>query len=452
MSRNKKAKKRGQKDKGSNKPVDRREKPSKPMGKAVKHYSARPKDPSPEGYHIMAKPTGPLCNLGCKYCFYLEKESLFPDDSRFRMSDEVLEAYIRKYIEIQKIPIVEFVFQGGEPTLMGLDFFKRAVALEKKYNPGDKTLINSLQTNGTLLDDQWCKFLAENDFLVGLSLDGPEDIHNMYRVDRGGKPTFDKVHRALKLLQKYNVRYNILACVTRESARRPLEVYEFFKREGVEFIQFIPIVERMPGQPALNLGLNLAMPPSIKQEEANRVVTPWTVDPSDWGDFLIAIFDKWIRNDVGKVFVMNFEWAAASWAGLPGVSCAYVPRCGRSVILEHNGDLYSCDHFMYPEFRLGNILKDNPKHVIDSIKQVSFGVRKQTALPGYCKKCEVLFACRGECPKHRFMTTPDGEPGWSYLCPGYKKYFTHIAPYIQRLLNILSQGRPATEIMRAVSR
>lgn len=448
MARNKRAGKQGQKNKSSERTEVKRPESPKPAGKAMKHHSSRPAVPLPKGCHIMAKPTGPLCNLGCKYCFYLEKESLFPHETQFRMSDEVLDAYIRKYIEIQKTPVVEFVFQGGEPTLMGLDFFKRVIDLQMKYDPGNKTIANSLQTNGTLLDDDWCSFLAENDFLVGLSMDGPEDIHNTYRTDRGGNPTFRKVHNALKLLQKHKVKYNILACVTRESALRPLEIYDFFKREGVEFIQFIPIVERIPDQSAEILGLSLAVPPSIKKEETNRTVTSWTVNPQDWGDFLIAIFDGWIRNDVGKVFVMNFEWAASSWAGMPGTACCFAPQCGRTVIMEYNGDLYSCDHFVYPDYRLGNILTDNPKHLVESIRQISFGAGKRTTLPNLCKNCEFLFACWGECPKHRFMTTPDGEPGWNYLCPGYKKYFIHINPYLQRLIHLLQQGRPAEDIMK----
>ncbi len=448
MARNKKTGKHKQKNKSSDKSEVKKNSTPQPVKKSISNHLSSQADALPKGYHIMAKPTGSRCNLSCEYCFYLEKENLFPGGTQFRMSDEVLEAYIRKYIEIQKTPVVEFVFQGGEPTLMGLDFFKQVIDLQMKYNPGNKTITNSLQTNGTLIDDDWCSFLAENNFLVGLSMDGPEDIHDTYRLDRGGKSSFHKVHNALKLLQKHKVEYNILTCVTQESARRPLDVYNFFKQEGVEFIQFIPIVERIPDQSAQTLKLSLAVPPSIKKEEANKSVTPWTVNPTDWGNFLITIFDRWIRNDVGNVFVMNFEWAAASWAGMPGTACCFIPQCGRSVILEYNGDLYSCDHFVYPDYRLGNILRDNPKHIIESIRQVSFGTGKRTTLPMLCKNCEFLFACWGECPKHRFMTTPDGEPGWNYLCPGYKKYFTHINPYLQRLINILRQGRPAKDIMK----
>ena len=446
MSQNKKTKKRGQKNKSTGKTKAKKHRGPKPAGKAAKKNPAG--STLPKGYHIMAKPTGPVCNLGCKYCFYLEKENLFPDNTKFRMSGKVLEAYIRKYIELQKTPLVEFAFQGGEPTLMGLNFFRKAISLQKKYKPDDKTLTNSLQTNGILLNDEWCQFLAENDFLVGLSMDGPEHIHDLHRVDKGGKPTFQKAHKALKLLQKHGVKYNILACVTRESARHPQEVYNFFKDEGVEYIQFIPIVERLPGESAQSLGLDLSMPPSIKKDESKRPVTPWTVDPDDWGDFLITVFDQWIRNDVGKVFVMNFEWALASWAGIPGTTCYFVPQCGNALILEHNGDLYSCDHFMYPDYRLGNILKENPKHLVESIMQIAFGARKRTTLPKYCRECKVLFACHGECPKRRFMTTPDGETGLNYLCAGYKKYFTHIDPYFKKLIHLMQMGRPAKDIMK----
>lgn len=446
MSKNKKPRKQGQKKNNSGNAAALKQNVMNEASQYIlKSYTSIPK-----GYHMMAKPTGPRCNIGCKYCFYLEKESLFVEDASFRMSDEVLEAYIRRYIEAQKVPFTEFVFQGGEPTLMGLDFFKKALSLQLKYTPRGMTVTNSLQTNGTLLDDEWCEFLAKNDFLVGLSIDGPGDIHNVYRIDRGGNPTFSRVYKALKLLQKHRVKYNILACVTRESALHPLKVYDFFKNEGVEFIQFIPIVERLPGESADKLGLKLALPPDIKKEEPNRSVTPWTVNPSDWGDFLIAIFDRWIRNDVGNVFVMNFEWAASSWAGMPGTACIFAPRCGHAVVVEHNGDIYSCDHFVYPAARLGNILKDNPKHKLDSMQQAAFGSSKQTALPGYCKGCQFLFACWGECPKNRFMTSPDGEPGWNYLCPGYKKYFNHIDPHLKKLVMLLRQGRPAREIMEMV--
>ncbi len=416
--------------------------------KSKPHSTGRQYSP-PEGFHLMAKPIGPVCNLRCKYCFYTEKESLFPDEENYRMSDEVLEAYIRKYIETQKIQEVPFVWQGGEPTLMGLDFFKKVVSLQNKYKQG-KRITNSLQTNGTLLNDEWCKFLAQYRFLVGLSLDGPEDIHNRYRVDRGGKPTFQSVMDGLKLMQNRRVDFNVLACVTRESSKRPLDVYRFLKEQGVKYIQFIPIVERKPDSIAGKLGLRLGLPPSLKKEEADKSVMPWTVQPEAYGDFLNQIFDEWVKKDVGNIFVMNFEWAIANWAGVQSTACSFSRRCGRSVIVEHNGDIYSCDHFVYPEYRLGNIMEDSPRHLIDSMKQIGFGAMKETTLPDYCRNCEFLIACRGECPKHRFMTTPAGKPGLNYLCPGFRKFFGHIAPYAMYIIRLLQNGLPATAIMKAI--
>lgn len=298
-----------------------------------------------QGFHMLAKPTGPICNLDCNYCFYTEKEALFSGQPTYRMSDEVLETFIRKYIETQETPEVSFVWQGGEPTLMGLEFYRKAVEYQKKY-AGGKRIENSLQTNGTLLDEEWCAFLRDHRFMVGLSLDGPEFIHDRYRVDRGKKPTFQKVMRALTLLQEFAVEYNVLACVTRESSQHPLEVYRFFKEQGFRFIQFIPIVERTPDSIAEVLGLRHAAPSSPKQEGEQREVTPWTVEPEAYGDFLIRIFDEWVRHDVGTVHIMNFEWALTSWLGLPATVCIFSDRCGRAVVMEHNGDLYSCDHYV----------------------------------------------------------------------------------------------------------
>ncbi len=412
--------------------------------------SSKQQDMIPKGFHVMAKPIGPICNLRCEYCFYLEKEALYPDEENYRMSDEVLEAYIKQNIASQDKELPEYLFawQGGEPTLMGLDFFRRAVELEKKYCPAGKRISNTMQTNGTLLDDEWCRFLAKNNFLVGLSLDGPREIHDAHRIDRGGKPTFDKVMQGLELLKKHRVELNILACVNRTSSKRPLDVYHFFKEQGVQFIQFIPIVERMPDSEAGELGLELATPPALDREEAARKVTPWTVLSEDYGDFLNAIFDEWVRNDVGTVFIMNFEWSFAAYMGLPAVSCFFMKRCGRAVILEHNGDVYSCDHFMYPDYLLGNILTDDLGSMIDSPKQIDFGAAKEEKLPRYCLDCKVLAACRGACPKHRFMQAPDGDAGWNYLCEGYKKHFSHIAPYLHAMAKLWMEDKPVFDIMK----
>ncbi|MEW9670011.1 anaerobic sulfatase maturase [Ammoniphilus sp. 3BR4] len=401
------------------------------------------------GFHILAKPTGPQCNLDCHYCFYTEKETLFPGKPSFRMSDEVLEAFIRNYIDSQRTPEVSFVWQGGEPTLMGLDYFHRIIELQDKYSQGKK-ITNSLQTNGTLLTDEWCTFLAKHDFLVGLSLDGPEDLHDHYRVDRGGKPTFHKVMDALKLLQEYAVQFNVLSCVTKESSQRPLDVYRFLKAQGVKFIQFIPIIERKPDTTAHQLGLRWAAPPVLNAVGVQTAVTPWTVEPVAYGDFLIQVFDEWVRRDVGSIHIMNFEWALSSWLGLPSSICIFSEHCGRAAVMEHNGDLYSCDHFVYPEYRLGNVLTDALSDLIETEQQKNFGTSKKTALPKACIACEVRFACHGECPKHRFLLTDDGEPGLNYLCAGYKKYFRHIHPFMKVMVQLLEHDQPVSRVMDVI--
>ena len=407
---------------------------------------------APMGFHAMAKPIGPVCNLRCEYCFYLEKEAMYPDGEKYRMSDEVLEAYIRQNIESQdpRIPEITFAWQGGEPTMLGVDFFKKAVALERKYAPPGKSIVNTLQTNGTLLNGEWCRFLAKNNFLVGLSLDGPREIHDRHRVDRGGKPTFERVMRGLGLLRKHGVEFNILACVNEESAGRPRDVYRFLRSSGVRFIQFIPIVERMPDSKAQELGLELAPPPALDKESTWDAVTPWTVRPEHYGDFMIGVFDEWVRNDVGDMHVMNFEWTLAAYAGFPGASCYFMNRCGRAVIIEHDGDVFSCDHFMYPDYRLGNILTDDLGGMVNSEKQVGFGALKETALPRYCRECDVLVACRGACPKQRFLRTPHGEPGLNYLCEGYRKFFSHVRPHMNAIIYLLEHGLPASKVMEAM--
>ena len=405
-------------------------------------------NPLPQGIHIVAKPIGPRCNLNCEYCFYLEKRALFPKGRDYRMSDKVLTAYITKYITSQPTPEVEFVWQGGEPTLLGIDFFKKVVELQAPF-ANKKRIKNSLQTNGTLLTDQWCEFLKRYNFLVGISLDGPKEIHDRYRRDRGGAGTFDKVMKGLKLLQKHNVDYNVMACVARETAYQPLDTYRFFKDQGVEFIQFLPIVERIAGPKEKEFGLRLAGPASLDKDEANNQVTEWTVEPEEYGDFLIAIFDEWVRNDVGKVFVMNFEWALNAWMGAPSPVCIFARQCGRSVVLEHNGDIYACDHTVYPEYKLGNIIEDNPMAMVEKSIGQGFGVCKERSLPRWCRECDVLQACWGGCPKHRFATTYYDEPGLNYLCAGYSKFFFYIRKYLHAMTQLLENGSPASDIMKA---
>lgn len=400
--------------------------------------------------HLMAKPAGPVCNLNCTYCFYLEKSALFDSTTKYRMSNEILEAYIRRSTEANAIVPGELLFawQGGEPTLMGLDFFQKALALEKQYAQG-KPISNTLQTNGTLLTDEWCEFLATNKFLVGLSLDGPEFIHDYYRIDKAGHPTYKSILRALKLLQKHGVEYNVLACVANKTAKYPLEVYQFFKEHGVQFVQFTPIVERAPQDAARTLNLKLGLPPDLTTPE-NSIVTPWTVDPTELGNFYCAIFDEWIRHDVGKFFIMNFEWALFnSMGGGDGAVCHMSRECGNSLIVEHNGDIYSCDHFVYPQFKLGNVLTDNIRDLAESQKQQIFGARKEQTLPNVCKKCNVRSICRGGCPKQRFNTTAC-EPGLNYLCEAYKKFYSHIAKYTRAFQTLVEHDEPCELIMQAI--
>jgi uncharacterized protein len=403
-----------------------------------------------EGFHLMAKPAGPACNLRCTYCFYYEKRAFVPDNTPSRMSDAVLEAYTRQYIQSQPGCSVTFEWQGGEPALAGIEFFQRAVELQKKYGHA-KEVTNSLQTNGTLLDDAWCKFLATNRFLVGLSLDGPEAVHDAYRVDRQGRGTSDRVLKSLQTMQKHGVQVNVLVAVNSKNSAQPLEVYRFLRQHGVQFIQFIPIVEREADSKAQELSLPLALPPALDRADDSTPVTSWSVEPKQYGEFLIRIFDEWIKNDVGKVFVMNFEWTLAAWARVRPAVCYLAPRCGRNLILECNGDVFSCDHFMYPAYRLGNILEDRLAHLVDSEKQLAFGAAKETALPRYCRDCDVLFACRGGCPKHRFLKSLDGEPGLNYLCAGLKDFLQHVNPRMRQMVEFLRMGIPVRGIMEGES-
>ena len=407
--------------------------------------------PARTPFHVMTKPIGPICNLDCKYCYYLEKEALYPPRHIFRMSDEVLESYVSQYIAAQPGSEIEFAWQGGEPTLMGVDFFKRVVELQQQYCPEGKKVNNSLQTNGTVLDAEWCEFLRENDVLVGVSVDGPRELHDRYRVDKGGEPTFDDVMRGVALLKEHGVRYNTLTVLHRHTAQNPLEVYRFLRDEvESDFLQFIPIVERVGVGEGL---LWLAPPPDLDgdAEETGPPVTPWSVRPRDFGRFYTTIFDEWIRNDVGKVFVQTFEVHLGIWMGLPASLCVFGETCGNAMAMEHNGDLYACDHYVYPEYRLGNITQTPMEELAALPAQKKFGDDKRDALPKYCQGCDVKFACNGECPKHRFIDTPTGEPGLNYLCAGYKRYFKHIDPYFKGLANLLRSGRPAEDIMQMVA-
>ena len=396
------------------------------------------------GFHIMTKPIGPICNLDCKYCFYLEKENLYPGTNRWAMPPETLETYIRQYIAAQPMQDVHFAWQGGEPTLLGVDFFRTIVALQQKYADG-KTIHNALQTNGTLLDDAWCAFFAENKFLVGLSIDGPRELHDFYRVDKGQAPTFDRVVRGLAKLKEHRVDFNTLTVVHRNNSQHPLEVYRFLKEIGSAYLQFIPIAERKAVQPASD-GLVLIQPGF----EGSAEVTDWSVEPQAYGNFMARIFDEWVRQDVGRVFVQLFDVALESWLGLEPSLCVFRKTCGSALAMEHTGDLYSCDHFVYPEHKLGNIMEESLQQMVSSPQQVKFGNDKRDTLPRMCRECEVRFACNGECPKHRFLTTPDGEPGLNYLCAGYKYFFNYIDPYMRFMAAELQSGRPPANIMQLV--
>lgn len=394
----------------------------------------------------MTKPIGPLCNLDCTYCFYLEKEKLFPKEENYTMSDEVLEHYVRKYIQSQPTPEISFAWQGGEPTLMGLDFYRKVVALQRQY-AGGRPVHNSFQTNGTNLDDTWCEFFAREKFLIGLSLDGPAPIHNRYRVDKGGAGSFDRVFQALETLKKWRVEFNTLTCVTRQSPEEAVEVYSFLKKQGVTFMQFIPIVERAGDRSAHAIGLDLAVPPDLRAAANPDAMMPWAVSSEGFGQFLAAVFDEWIKEDVGRVFVNIFDVALSAWCGNEPNLCVFSKRCGQAVAMEHDGGIYSCDHYVYPSWYLGNIMEKSLEEMIYSDEQVQFGKNKSDALPKCCRECEYLFVCHGECPKHRFIKTPDGEAGLNYLCAGYKTFFKHIDPMMREMAALVQKGHPAADIM-----
>jgi len=392
----------------------------------------------PPRIHVLTKPTGAICNLDCSYCFFLDKEQLYPG-SNFRMSDEVLENYIKQLIASHKTKEVTVAWQGGEPTLMGVDFFQRAIAYQEKYRKPGMVFENTMQTNGTLLNDQWCEFFKENNFLIGLSLDGPKHLHDANRVDKKGGGTFDRVMRGLRLLQKHGVEYNILTTVNRINGEYPLEVYRFLRDEvGTTWIQFIPVIERLNDDGS-----------TLRQMGAN--VSDHSVLPEQFGNFLSTIFDEWIRKDVGKIFVQTFEATVRSWLGMNPAMCVFAPTCGHGVALEHNGDLYSCDHYVEPEYLLGNIQDTFIAELVGSDRQQKFGQDKRDTLPKYCRECEVLFACNGECPKNRFLTTPDGEPGLNYLCAGYKIFFNHVDRPLKMMKEIMQSGQPADLIMKKLA-
>ncbi len=386
---------------------------------------------APAAFHIMLKPRGAICNLDCTYCYFLSKERLYPG-SRFRMANDLLEEYTRQYIEAQRVPEVTFAWQGGEPTLMGLDFFRLAVELQQKYRRPGMTVHNALQTNGTTLDDDWCRFFKAHDFLIGLSLDGPRALHDAYRVDKGGNPTFDSVMTGLSLLRKHAVEFNILTTVHAANAAHPVDVYRFLRDEiKTLFIQFIPIVER----------------DNATGFQESEKITTRSVTGRQYGDFLIGVFDEWVRRDVGRVYVQIFDVSLAAWLGQPPGLCIFEETCGAALAMEHNGDLYACDHFVEPNYKLGNLFELPLIDMVASAQQRQFGLDKRETLPRYCRECEVRFVCNGGCPKDRTLLTPDGEPGLNYLCEGYKSFFNHIDPAMRFMAAEWRAGRPPANIM-----
>jgi uncharacterized protein len=402
----------------------------------------------PAAFHLLAKPTGAVCNLDCSYCFFLSKEMLYPG-SRFRMADELLETYLRQLIQAHaQVPEVTIAWQGGEPTLMGIDFFRRSIELAKKYLRPRQRAAYTIQTNATLVDQEWADFFGEHDFLVGVSIDGPRELHDAYRVDKGGKGSFDKVVRGLGFLQRAGVEWNALTTIHAANAEHGRDVYCFLRDElGARFVQFIPIIERVaqPERDGTALWSSWRDRPLYVQE--GDAVTGRSVTAEQYGRFLIDVFEEWVRRDVGTVYVQMFDVALANWVGEPPSLCVHSETCGLALALEHTGDLYSCDHFVEPKHKLGNIRMTHMLELVDSPQQRQFGLDKREMLPRYCRECDVRFACHGGCPKDRFISTPDGEPGLNYLCTGFKDFFHHVDAPMRTMGALLARNRPPAEIM-----
>ena len=399
-------------------------------------------NPFAKPLYVMLKPAGAHCNLACKYCYYLEKNKLYPTAQRHLMSDEMLEQFTREYIEAQTMNQVLFTWHGGEPLLRSIDFYRKALSLQQKY-AGGRRIDNVIQTNGTLLTDEWCEFFAQNHWLVGISIDGPQPDHDHYRLTAAGKPSWKKVMQGIKLLKKHGVEWNAMAVVNAYNANHPLEFYRFFKENGCQFLQFTPIVERLTRHEDGRTLASLADKDEISLSEAS-------VAPEQWGYFLCAIFDEWVRKDVGKIFVEIFDCTLANWMGIsPGI-CAYSKECGHAGVMEHNGDVYSCDHFVFPEYKLGNIRDHSLIDMLYGEQQQEFSRLKHSSLPRQCKECDMEFVCHGECPKNRFMKDKYGDSGLNYLCPGYYHYYQHVAPYMNYMKQELMSQRPPSNIMKVV--
>jgi uncharacterized protein len=404
----------------------------------------------PTAFHVMAKPTGAICNLDCEYCFFLSKEMLYPG-SRFRMAEELQETYIRQLLQAHAgVPEVIVAWQGGEPTMMGLDFFRRSIELQRQYTQPGQRILNTLQTNGTLLDDEWGEFLKEHDFLVGISIDGPPEMHDAYRVDKGGKPTFTRVVAGLDVLKRHEVDWNVLTTVHAVNGDHGGQVYRFLRDDlGAAFIQFIPIIERATPETLeiADAGWSSGGHGRVLYTQEGSLVTHRSIGPEQFGRFLIDVFEEWVRRDIGTVYVQMFDTALANWYGEAGGMCVHAETCGQQLALEHNGDLYSCDHYVEPDYLLGNI---SDKHMLELIalpQQQKFGQDKRDTLTQYCLDCDIRFACNGGCPKDRFSTSPYGEPGQHYLCPGYKAFFHHVQKPMEAMTRLLRADRAPAELM-----
>ncbi len=417
-----------------------------------------------EPIHVMTKPIGPICNLDCEYCFYLRKEDLYPEAKSWRMKDETLRQYIQQYIESYppRAPEITFAWQGGEPTMLGVDFFRRVVEIQKEFGrPGTK-ISNSLQTNGTLLDDEWCELFKQHDFLIGLSIDGPAEFHDRYRFDKKGEPTFSKVMQALRLLQKHRVEFNALVVVNQDNGAHGKRIYQYLRDSGCTFMQFIPLVEHLDnpddnpddhvdGHVDGHVDLvQLETDPEKQRTQAREpAVSPRSVGAAQWGEFLVEVFDEWIKRDVSRIFVQIFDQSLSAWLGVEPSLCVFRKHCGRALAIEHNGDLYSCDHFVDPPYLLGNIADQSLLELANSPQQIQFGLDKETTLPRQCLECEVRFVCNGECPKNRIRSTAEGEPGLNYLCAGYYRFFTHIDKPMKQMAQFVQQRKSPANIMQA---
>ena len=394
--------------------------------------------------YVMLKPAGALCNLACDYCYYLEKAKLYQESPKHVMSDELLEKFIEEYINSQTMQEVLFTWHGGETLMRPLSFYRKAQALQKRYARG-RQIVNCIQTNGTLLTDEWCRFFHDNQWLVGISIDGPQEFHDEYRKNKQGRPSFVKVMQGINLLKKHNVEWNAMAVVNDYNADYPLEFYHFFKELDCHYIQFAPIVERIAPHAD---GRHLA----AVDEESKEGLADFSITPRQWGNFLCSIFDEWVRQDVGNYYIQLFDSTLANWVGeQPGI-CTLAKTCGHAGVMEFNGDVYSCDHFVFPQYKLGNIYSNTLAEMMYGERQQKFGQAKYTALPAQCKKCPYLFACNGECPKNRFCKTTDGEPGLNYLCQGYYRFFDHAAPYMDFMKRELQANRAPANVMEAIRR